>query len=77
MHHGGFLRFEAMIPPNESAEVRILYSAGPTLASNEEDIQYRAKAVLRRYLSEFRDNYLSRHAYLHQGALRIKGALRL
>ena len=77
MHNGGFLRFEGMIPPNESAEVRILYSAGPALASNEEDIHYRAKAVLRRYLSEFRDNYLSRHAYLHQGALRIKGALRL
>jgi hypothetical protein len=77
MHHGGYLRFEAMIPPNESAEVRIVYAAGPTLASNEEDINYWAKAVLRRYLSEFRDNYLSRHAHLHQGALRIKEALRL
>ena len=77
LQHGGYLRFEALIPPNESAEVRIVYSAGPTLASNQEDINYRAKAVLRRYLSEFRDNYLSRHAYLHQGALRIKEALRL
>ncbi len=77
LHHGGHLRFEAMIPPNQSAEVRILYCAGPNLASNEESINYRAKAVLRRYLSEFRDNYLSRHAYLHQGALRIKEALRL
>lgn len=77
LHHDGYLRFEAMIPPNESAEVRVLYSAGPNLPSNEEGISYRAKAVLRRYLSEFRDNYLSRHAFLHQGALRIKGALRL
>ena len=77
MHNGGYLRFEAMIPPNEIAELRIHYSAGPALASDEEDIKYRAKAVLRRYLSEFRDNYLSRHAYLHQGALRIKEALRL
>ena len=77
LHNGGYLRFEAMIPPNESADVRILYSAAPSLASNEEGLNYRAKAVLRRYLSEFRDNYLSRHAYLHQGALRIKGALRL
>jgi hypothetical protein len=77
LHHGGHLRFEAMIPPNQSAEIRIHYSAAPDLASKEEGINYRAKAVLRRYLSEFRDNYLSRHAYLHQGALRIKGALRL
>jgi hypothetical protein len=76
-HHGGYLRFGAMIPPNENAEVRIVYSAEPTLPSNEEGVNYRAKAVLRRYLSEFRDNYLSRHAYLHQGALRIKEALRL
>lgn len=77
LHQGEYLRFEAMIPPNESAEVRILYSAGINLTSEEEGINYRAKAVLRRYLSEFRDNYLSRHAHLHQGALRIKGALRL
>jgi hypothetical protein len=76
-HHGGYLRFGAMIPPNENAEVRIVYSAESTLPSNEEGVNYRAKAVLRRYLSEFRDNYLSRHAYLHQGALRIKEALRL
>jgi len=76
-HHGGYLRFGAMIPPNENAEVRIVYSAESTLPANEEGVNYRAKAVLRRYLSEFRDNYLSRHAYLHQGALRIKEALRL
>jgi hypothetical protein len=77
LHHGGYLRFEAMIPPNESAEVRILYSPQSNLAPGDEGINYRAKAVLRRYLSEFRDNYLSRHAHLHQGALRIKEALRL
>lgn len=77
LHHGGYLRCEAMIPPNGSAEVRILYSPQSNLAPGEEGISYRAKAVLRRYLSEFRDNYLSRHAHLHQGALRIKEALRL
>jgi len=49
-----------MIPPNENADVRIVYSAESTLPSNEEGVNYRAKAVLRRYLSEFRDNYLSR-----------------
>jgi hypothetical protein len=77
LHHGGYLGFEAVIPRDQSAEIRIHYSAAQDLASKEEGINYHAKAVLRRYLSEFRDNYLSRHAYLHQGALRIKGALRL
>jgi hypothetical protein len=77
VHHGGYLRFEAMIPPNESAELRVVYSSGLDLPSEAEGINYRAKAVFRRYLSEFRDNYLSRHAQLHQGALRIKEALRL
>src|SRR4029077_17286709 len=48
LHHGGYLRFEAMIPPNENAEVRILYAAESNLASREEGINYRAKAVLRR-----------------------------
>jgi hypothetical protein len=76
-HHGGYLRFEAMIPPSESAELRIVYSSGLDLSSEEEGIHYRAKAVFRRYLSEFRDNFLSRHEHLHQGALRIKEALRL
>jgi len=77
LHHGGYLRFEAMIPPNENAEIRILYSAESNQVPRDEGINYRAKAVLRRYLSEFRDNYLSRHAHLHQGVLRIKEALRL
>jgi hypothetical protein len=44
---------------------------------SEEGVKYRAKAVLRRYLSEFRDNYLSQNELLQQGAVRIKSALRL
>jgi len=43
----------------------------------EDGLNYRAKALLRRYLSEFRDNYLSRNAHLQEGAMRIKEALRL
>jgi hypothetical protein len=75
--HGGYLRFEALVPPNESAELRVVYSTGQDLPVSEDGINYRAKAVLRRYLSEFRDNYLSRNAHLQQGALRIREALRL
>jgi predicted deacetylase len=75
--HGGYLHFEAIVPPNESAELRIVYSGGENLPVSEDGINYRAKAVLRRYLSEFRDNYLSRNAHLRHGALRIREALRL
>jgi hypothetical protein len=75
--HGGYLHFEAMVPPNENADLRVVYSSGQDLAASEDGIKYRAKAVLRRYLSEFRDNYLSRNAHLKQGALRIREALKL
>jgi hypothetical protein len=77
VYHRGALRFQAMVAPNDIAEVRILYTDGQNLPACEDGLQYRAKAVLRRYLSEFRDNYLSRNAHLQQGAVRIKEALRL
>ena len=75
--HRGYLRFEATVAANESADLRIVYSRGQTLPVCEDGFNYRAKAVVRRYLSEFRDNYLSRNAFLQQGAIRIKEALRL
>jgi hypothetical protein len=77
LHHNGYLRFEATVPPNESAELRIVYSGGQNLPASHDGLKYRAKAILRRYLSEFRDNYLSRNVHLQQRALRVKEALRL
>jgi hypothetical protein len=73
----GSLRFEAVVPPYESVELRITYSGAQNLPARQDNLKYRAKAVLRRYLSEFRDNYLSQNAHLQQRALRIKDALRL
>jgi hypothetical protein len=75
--HDGHLKFQAAVPPNESAELRIVYSGGANLPLSQHGVKYRAKVVLRRYLSEFRDNYLSQHELLQQGAVRIKEALRL
>jgi hypothetical protein len=75
--HGEYLHFEANLPPNSNAEVRILYSDEPPLSFSEDSLNYRAKALLRRYLSEFRDNYLSRNMLLYQHAVRIKEAFRL
>jgi hypothetical protein len=77
LQRDGHLQFQATVPPNKSAELRITYSDGPKLPVSEEGVKYRAKAVLRRYLSEFRDNYLSQNELLQQGAVRIKSALRL
>ena len=77
LQQDGHLKFQAAVPPNESAELRIVYSGGPNLPLSQDGVKYRAKAVLRRYLSEFRDNYLSQHELLQQGAVRIKEALRL
>jgi hypothetical protein len=77
LQQGGHLKFQAAVPPDESAELRIVYSGGANLPLSQDGVKYRAKAVLRRYLSEFRDNYLSQHELLQQGAVRIKEAFRL
>jgi hypothetical protein len=81
VYNSGYLQFEVNVPPQESADVRIVYSGGysggQNLSSAQDGVKYRAKALLRRYLSEFRDNYLSRNAHLQQSAVKIKEALRL
>jgi hypothetical protein len=77
LQQNGHLKFQAAVPPNESAQLRIIYSGGPSFPLTQDGVKYRAKAVLRRYLSEFRDNYLSQNELLQQSATRIKEALRL
>jgi hypothetical protein len=77
LRQNGHLKFQVAVPPDQSAELRIIYSGGPRFPVSQDGVKYRAKAVLRRYLSEFRDNYLSRNELLQQGAVRIKEALRL
>jgi hypothetical protein len=77
VYNSGYLLFKVSVPPQENADVRIAYSGGQNLSSDQDGVKYRAKALLRRYLSEFRDNYLSRNAHLQQSAVKIKEALRL
>jgi hypothetical protein len=77
LRQNGHLKFQVAVPPNQSAELKIIYSGGPRFPVSQDGVKYRAKTVLRRYLSEFRDNYLSRNELLQQGAVRIKEALRL
>jgi len=77
VHKDGYLQFEATVPPNDRVEVRIVYSDDKNLASSAGSWKYQATAIARRYLSEFRDNYLSRNTHLQQRALKVKQALGL
>lgn len=77
VHKNGYLRIEAAVPPKGRMEVRIVYSDDKNLASRAGSWKYQATAIARRYLSEFRDNYLSRNTQLLQRALKVKQALGL
>ena len=77
IHKDGYLHFETTVPPGECVELRIVYSDDKNLASSAGSWKYQATAVARRYLCEFRDNYLSRNTHLQQGALKVKQALGL
>jgi hypothetical protein len=77
VHKDGYLQFETTVPPNEHVELRIVYSDDTNLASSAGSWKYQATAIARRYLSEFRDNYLSRNTHLQQRALKVKQALGL
>jgi hypothetical protein len=65
------------VPPNERVDLHIVYLDDTNLASSAGNWKYRATAIARRYLSEFRDNYLSRNTHLQQRALKVKQALGL
>jgi hypothetical protein len=69
---GGHLRFWLTTLPGERSDVRVVYR------NNSEALPHRAgaganiKVAVKRYLSEFRDNYLSRNEFLYQSALALK-----
>jgi len=67
-HEGNYLTWEAKLRPRERADVQIAYSNNLALAPTHNNLGYRTKAALRRYLSEVRDNYLSRSETLSRGA---------
>ena len=77
IHKGGHLHFETTVPPGERVQLRVVYSDDKDLAPSAGNWKYRATAIARRYLSEFRDNYLSRNTHVQQRALKVKQALGL
>jgi hypothetical protein len=56
---GKTLGFSVSLPANQRTSIRVLYFDRLEMKSNSLGVGYSAKTRLRRYLSEFRDNYLS------------------
>jgi hypothetical protein len=62
----GFLRFDATIPPNGSADIRIVYIDKLGVSAYPDSVRYKFKTGLRRHLSEARDNYVSESSFLNK-----------
>lgn len=75
-HQNGFLFFRVTLLPETSGEVRIVHSDMPDLGFSEERLGRHVKTAARRYLSEFRDNYLSRSDFLYGSATRMTRLLK-
>ncbi len=75
-YDGGYLKLRVELSPKEVKEVRVIYFDKLDVASTTDSIGYSIKTRARRYLSEFRDNYLSQSAFLYQSAARIKQLLK-
>lgn len=74
----GHLRLNIQCLPEETGRIRIRYleSQTPSAGWGEDAIGYKLKTCLRRYLSEFRDNYVSQSDFLYRTATGIRHLLR-
>ena len=68
----GYLRVSLMMLPGETADVRIGYRNSIEAIPDRRSSVTKVKVAAKRYLSEFRDNYLSRSDFLFQSAYRLK-----
>lgn len=73
----GCLRFIVNIPCRSTAEIRCTYHEEMTPSASSEPISDKLKVAARRYLSEFRDNYVSRNDFLYRTAAVAKGLLKV
>jgi hypothetical protein len=69
---GGFLRFRLTVLPGETVMVRVAYRDGLEPVPDGDSSESSFKVAARRYLSEFRDNYLSRSDFLYHFASQLK-----
>ncbi len=68
----GCLEFIVNVPPRGAAEIRCTYHEETTASASSEPILDKLKEGPRRYLSEFRDNYVSRNDFLYRTAALAK-----
>jgi hypothetical protein len=68
----GYLRSCVTILPGETACIQIVYRNNLTATPYQERLATRAKVAAKRYLSEFRDNYLARNDFLLKSGNRLK-----
>jgi hypothetical protein len=72
----GGLRAWAATPPRETAVVRIVYRNNLERIPDRDSAGAKIKIAAKRFLSEFRDNCLSRNDFLYQSASRLKQLMR-
>jgi hypothetical protein len=68
----GYLRVPLTSPAGGAVRVRVAYRDDSGDAWERESARTRIKVAAKRYLSEFRDDYLSRSDFLYQSATRLK-----
>ena len=73
---GGQIIFELTLDPGETARVELRPSAGPARAGVSEGKVYASKVLMRRALSEFRDEFLVKHPVMLASAKRIVRVLK-
>jgi hypothetical protein len=69
---GGSLRAWLPLIQRERVIIRVVYRNNLEAIANGEGSQSGIKVAAKRYLSEFRDNYLSRSDFLHKSTNRLK-----
>jgi hypothetical protein len=68
---GGRVRFRIDVPPAD-ALIRVQHDEPEAVDLAADGLRYRTRVLARRYLSEVRDDYVSRHPYLNDYAHRLK-----
>jgi hypothetical protein len=74
-YEDGRLKFKVWMRPSEKVEVRLTYFDKLDIDHKRDDVTYRMKMLVRRCLSEFRDNYISQNDWLYATAARVKRLL--
>jgi hypothetical protein len=69
---GNQLQFKVTMSPGGRTEIRIIYDHKLDLGPDNDGLAYRIKIGVRRHLSEFRDNYVSRNDLLYAAAAKVK-----